>query len=394
LTSILIDMINVKAMSWLTSEEALSALGTKPQSLYASVSRGRIRVRPDPNDPRRNLYAGDDIERLARRAAGRRKSTVVAADAIRWGDPVLPSAITTVRDGRLYYRGRDVLALADTASLEDTAALLWQVPRVELSPSGPIASEQKPSLAAALSALAVRTADDAPTLGPAPQLLRRDAAEILSLLATALGGQATGPAHRRLAAGWRRPEAAGLLRRALVLLADHELNASAFAVRVAVSTGASLTAATLAGLATLTGPLHGGAAAAVGALATELQQRGPAVAAKTWTGRERLPGFGHPLYPDGDPRAEALLDGFPLPPVYGELARIGRDMTAEAPNVDFALAAFAAAFALPAGAPLELFALARSVGWLAHALEQIETGALIRPRATYTGPEPEPTPLP
>ena len=103
---------------------------------------------------------------------------------------------------------------------------------------------------------------------------------------------------------------------------------------------------------------------------------------------EPIPGFGHRLYPDGDIRAEALLRQFEVPSEYAALARAAAEVVGEAPNVDFALAAITARFALPAGAPTTLFALSRSVGWLAHMLEQAASATPIRPRARYTGPAP------
>ena len=102
-------------MSWLTAEQALNLLGTKSQTLYANVSRGRIRAKPDPADTRRSLYLTDDVKRLAARHAGRRKTEAVAADAIQWGDPVLPSALSTVSEGRLFYRGQDAAKLAEVS---------------------------------------------------------------------------------------------------------------------------------------------------------------------------------------------------------------------------------------------------------------------------------------
>src|SRR5262245_30610004 len=110
---------------WMTSEEALARLGSKVQTLYANVSRGRIRAKPDPADSRRSLYNAEDVERLAARTRGRRSDAAVAADAVRWGDPILPSAVSTVVAGRLYYRGRDAAELSRGMSLEETAALLW-----------------------------------------------------------------------------------------------------------------------------------------------------------------------------------------------------------------------------------------------------------------------------
>ena len=377
-------------MSWLTAEEALAALGTKPQSLYASVSRGRIRARPDPTEPRRSQYDRDDVERLARRAAGRRRAETVAADAIRWGDPVLTSSISTIIDGRPYYRGRDAVALADTASLEEVAGLLWRSERAEFISPHPPGIRAGAPLETAFLAIAARAGSDVAAPEPESKGVAAEASAIVGMLAMALTGEGGGtPLHRRIAAAWRRPEAAGLIRQALVLLADHELNPSTFAARIAASTGAPLSAAVLAGLATLVGPSHGGAPRMVAQLVTETDRRGPAAATGSWSGRQgHLAGFGHPLYPGGDPRAAVLLAGFPLPPAFARFAAIARELTGEVPNVDFALAALSAAFDLPPDAPLQLFLLARSVGWLAHAMEQIATGGQIRPRANYVGPAP------
>ena len=103
-------------MDWLTANEALTLLGTLPQTLYANVSRGRIKARRDPNDSRKSLYRGEDVRRLAKRAAGRRRQETVAAEAIRWGEPVMPSSLSTVENGRLLYRGRDAVELSGDIS--------------------------------------------------------------------------------------------------------------------------------------------------------------------------------------------------------------------------------------------------------------------------------------
>jgi citrate synthase len=380
-------------MSWLTAEQALEKLGTKPQTLYANVSRGRIRAKADPSDPRRSLYNAADVMRLAERHAGRRKTETVAADTIQWGDPVLPSAISTILDGRLYYRGRDAATWAELATLEETAALLWN--------SGPIAAalgktQGSPSLERAFVLLAQRVTHDLPTLGRSSKVLRAEAQDILSTVATALAPDTTAsPLHLRLAISWSRPEAADCIRRALVLLADHELNASTFATRVAASSGATLSAAVLSGLSTLTGPLHGSAWQSVVSLIAEVNARGASQTIRqALTQGRALPAFGHPLYPDGDIRAKALMSNFSLPPSYAELATAGQEIIGEGVNIDFALTAMSAAFDLPEDAPLVIFALARTVGWQAHAMEQVESGHLIRPRARYTGPAVEaPAPL-
>lgn len=378
-------------MSWLTAEEALQALKTKPQTLYANVSRGRIRAKADPSDPRRSLYQAADVQRLAERHAGRRKAETVAAETIRWGDPILSSAISTVIGGRLFYRGRDVARLAETATLEETAALLWNSAEALSCSPGAGTGDTSPSLQTAFLALAERVTSDLPSLGRSQTALRREACGVLSTVADALApGPSDWPLHLRLAASWDRPDAADCLRQALVLLADHELNASAFTARVTASAGAALSAAVLSGLATLTGPLHGAAWQGVNALIEAAAALGAEQAIRrTLAQGNRLPAFGHPLYPDGDIRALTLLSHFDLPPVFAEVRQTGEAIIGEKVDIDFALAAMAAAFDLPKEAPIIVFSLARSAGWLAHAMEQIESGQLIRPRARYTGPAAE-----
>ena len=375
-------------MSWLTAEAALAQLGTKPQTLYANVSRGRIAAKPEPADPRRSLYSSEDVERLAARQHGRRKAETVAAQSIAWGDPVLNTAISTVIGGRLYYRGEDAAVLSRHADLEAIAALLWQ--------SGPIVFHSPPvgsvgdGVTPAFMALAMLASTDMPSLERSSTVLHQEAAKVVGAVGAAVtGGRSNRPLHERLAAHWQRPEAADILRRALVLLAEHELNASTFATRVAASTGASLAAAVLAGLATLSGPRHGGAAAAMLDLEVTAQRLGPEGAVRSYLAQGRaLPCFGHRLYPDGDVRGLELMQHFALPPLYQGLSAAGEAAVGERPNVDFALAALTAAYDLPQTAPLTLFALGRTIGWLAHALEQAESGALIRPRAHYVGPAP------
>ncbi|OEO29564.1 citrate synthase [Devosia insulae DS-56] len=377
---------------WLSATEALARLGSKPQSLYASVSRGRIRAKPDPADTRRSLYREEDVDRLAARARGRRSSATVASEAISWGDPVLPSAISTVSGGRLYYRGVDAIELATTATLEDVATLLWDGPwSLPASAPGPVAATP---MAAAFAALAERAVLGVPSSGLGPWQLRGEAAGVLGCVADAMLGAGAGPLHVRLADSLGRPRAAEVLRRTMVLLADHELNPSTFAARVAVSTGASLPAGALAGLATFTGPRHGTAAAAVLALALDIGPHAdrPGDGLREWLGEGRvIPGFGHRLYPRGDLRAEALLAAIEVPASFRRLALTAEALLGDRPNVDYALAAVSAAYDLPPHAPATIFALARTVGWLAHMLEQVASGQLIRPRARYVGPAVEAT---
>jgi citrate synthase len=186
---------------------------------------------------------------------------------------------------------------------------------------------------------------------------------------------------------------AELLRTALVLLADHELTSSAFAARIASSTGASLPACLLAGLSTLSGPLHGDASGQVRALFAEVARSGEdAVVDHYLSTALPLPGFGHHLYPDGDPRAAALLSLFEAPPVIGRFIAKVTSLTGLHPTIDVALAALVAQHRLPADAAFALFATARSVGLLAHSIEQLGVAQVIRPRGRYSGPAPEAPP--
>jgi len=195
--------------------------------------------------------------------------------------------------------------------------------------------------------------------------------------------------HLRLARAWSKPQAAQSIRYALVLLADHELNASTFATRVAISTGAPLAAGLLTGLSTLMGPRHGGASSALESLVQSAYTDGAERALGDWlkTG-QRLPAFGHPLYSRGDPRAQALLTTIDLPPVFKDLQIAAEALTGDLPNIDFAMTAMAHAYRLPSNAPFKVFAIARFAGWIAHALEQCQTPELIRPRAQYVGAKP------
>jgi citrate synthase len=380
---------------WIDAEQAMATLGVRAQTLYAYVSRGRVAAAAHPDDPRRSLYRASDIAALAARKARGRRAADVAAEAIAWGEPVLPSAITTVIGGRLFYRGQDAVDLARMHSLEQVARLLRGGQGAPLKGPEPRKPKKGDTPRARLFAtLAVRAGLDPPARGRAPLALALEAAGLLEAAADAVAGAlGEGPIHHRLAQAWGLDApGADLVRRALVLLADHELNASTFAVRVAASTGASLAAASLAGLAALSGPLHGGMAARVEMFVDEAQRRGAARAvAERLAQGAPTPGFGHPLYPDGDPRAAALLEAFAAPQDLADLRRETEAATGQRPNIDFALVALARACALPADAPFSLFAVGRMAGWHAHAIEQLQTGQLIRPRARYIGEKPATT---
>jgi citrate synthase len=246
--------------------------------------------------------------------------------------------------------------------------------------------------------LANLAAEDLAALDLTPAGIARTGRTILYELAACVGetALASEPVHRRLAALWRLDPAGGdIVRRCLVLLADHELNASTFVSRCVASTGATPYAVVSGALAALSGRRHGGASARAEALFHEISQRGDpmAVMAARLARDEHLPGLGHPLYPEGDPRADALLAAaIAAVPASRSLIEAAvaaaRQLSGQRPNVDFALAAATTALGLPQGAALSLFVVGRTVGWIAHAIEQYESRILIRPRARYIGKRP------
>jgi citrate synthase len=243
----------------MTAEAALARLSVARQTLYAYVSRGLVRTRPAPDSPKRKLYDQRSIEALLERQTRSRARQAVAASTIDFGEPVLVSRITRIVDGTLLYRGQDATVLAATATLEETAALLWEAPAFPILPASEYATNDPgPPITRCMRHVAGLA-------GPAiwgrhATALHTDAAVLLRQIAEAVcGASASGALHETMATAWGVDTmGASLIRRALVLCADHELNASAFAVRVVASTGAALPACLLGGLAALSGPLHGG----------------------------------------------------------------------------------------------------------------------------------------
>ncbi|HEV7721926.1 MAG TPA: citrate/2-methylcitrate synthase [Iamia sp.] len=394
---------------WLTSRQACERLGVRPQTLYAYVSRGLLASVAHDG---RSRYDPEQIAALAQRTArGRRPGRF---------EVTIDTEITRIeRQGRLSYRGVAIEDVVGRWSFERTAAWLWTgIDRGE--PERPWTADAA-RVRAAVAAQAGLPDDVAPGArlrvalaaigaGPAPTPADGDprgpeaARTIIATLVAALPviGPAPTGARRGLMAAqvWARvsprparPAAVALLDATLVALADHELATSTLGVRVATSTGAGLEAALLAGLATLSGPLHGAAAEPVRAMLVDARRRGAAAAVDAATGRGGwIPGVGHAVYEDVDPRTVLVLDQL------GDVASPGRRAAVDAVmaelrrrrlaplNVDLALGAVLDAGGLVAGAAEVVFAVARTAGWVAHAREESRHRLRYRARALYTGP--------
>jgi citrate synthase len=397
---------------WMGAAEAARALGITLPTLYAYVSRGLIRSERGTGATRARRYARDDVDRLRRRADERRNPDKVAAHALQWGMPVLESSITLIADDTLYYRGHDAVALARTASVATVASLIWAGrldAAIAPAPSrgaenaarrrGVVAPAHDPFIVRAQATLALAGAADPQAFDRRPEHVARTGWRILDLLAGVAVSRPRGASlDEALARGWRvRAGGEDVIRAALILSADHELNVSAFTARCVASAGSHPYAVTIAGLAALQGVKHGGSTARVESMLASSRRERSIRAALTERLRHgtRIDGFGHPLYPNGDPRATALLamlaEHFPRSPelrFVREVARVTTSLTAEHPNLDFALGAVSRVLGLPAASGLTLFAIGRTIGWIGHAIEQYAVDQIIRPRARYVGAAP------
>ncbi|WP_141584001.1 citrate/2-methylcitrate synthase [Actinomadura sp. WMMA1423] len=399
---------------WIDARAAAERLGVKPATLYAYVSRGVLRRRHAP-DGRRSLFDAAQVEELARRGRPRRPPGP--------GELAIESAITALGADRHYYRGRDALEMAGDRAFEDVAGWLWTgrdgreepwraredgvaaaVAAQSGLPPGLLPLDRLHLIVAALAATdPLRHHLDPEGVTATGRAL---VAGLVGALppANAAGNRADGAGGvaERL---WNRlcprpPDDAGLLRAfeaAMILLADHELAASTVAARVAASVRADPYAVVASGLGVLSGPLHGGASYGAERLIAEVAD--PAAASRVigerLRGGERVPGFGHSVYRSGDGRAVLLMDLVrAAAPGHERLAAAEAvlDEAARrrlpAPNVDFSLATLGAVAGLVPGAGEAVFAVARTAGWLAHALEEYGRSGPLRPRAVYVGPEP------
>jgi citrate synthase len=405
-------MINVDR---LTTAEAAERLGVKPETLYAYVSRGLIERHRAPGGP--STFDARDIERLAR--TGRRSRTLPPI--------VFPSALTLIEDGVLRYRGRDAVALTAEHRFEEIAEWLWNgawttapawpidlplLDRVQEA-QAPLGDHVLPIDRFRVIAAVVGARDRRDDIGGEDVLA--SARRLIRLLAHGLpradrrDARRSEPARTIAEVLWTRltrlprtPQRVAVLDTVLGLLADHELASSTLAARLAAMVRAEVPEVVGAGLNVLGGLRHGGASLGIEALFREAGRSGVTAALAGRWGEGDRPGpspdgFGHPLYPGGDPRATAILARLAgLDPPGDRLAVVERLLAATearglpAPNVDVALAAVAFCADMAPGSGEATFALARAAGWIAHAVEQYDQPTFMRARVDYVGDRPAP----
>ncbi|MDN0197513.1 citrate synthase [Streptomyces sp. S.PNR 29] len=409
----------VDAERRLSTKEAAELLGVKPETVYAYVSRGQLGSRRVPGG-RGSTFDAKEVEALARRNRRERGGTSSSGDELS-----VRTRITLIDKDRYYFRGVDAAELAARHTYEEVAEWLWTGrPRPGATFTAPQAS-----VAVARRAVKALPEHTAPTdrlrvaavAAAAADPLRFDLSEeavlgtartLIPTLVAALppmwhDHRDEGPlAHRLWARLSGRPaDEASLhvLDTALGLLADHDLAASTLAVRVAASARAHAYAAVSAGLGVIEGPLHGAASGLAHRLLLEVLDQGsaaPVIADELRAGR-RIPGLGHRLYPGEDPRARALFALLEEIPRAAPALAAARDIVATTArhtplhaNVDLALAVLTASSGMPATAGETIFAVARTAGWIAHALEEYgERPLRMRPSGFYVGPKP-PQPMP
>jgi len=419
--------------TYLSAAEAARRLGVKPATLYAYVSRGLL-SRDKAEDGKSSRFDSDEIERLARRGRPRRPAGAV--------DITVESAITEITGDSLRFRGLDVTLLAVRRTFEEVAELLWtgefppspaggppwratpaalasgraaqaglpartrplerlQVIVPAMAATDPLRLQlDQPAVFAAARALIAGMVDCLPppaATSNRPESPPTPSAPSTSQALSAPDNSAVPIAERLWSRLCERRPAPGLLQAlsaALVLLADHELAASTLAARAAASVRADPYAVVGTGLGAMSGALHGGASLGVETLMAAAHGRDdvPRVVGELLRRGEKVPGFGHFIYRGGDPRAILLLDLVRrAAPKSGQLAIAEaiatevRQKSLPEPNIDFAVATLARVAGMVTGSAEAIFAVSRTAGWIAHALEAYDARAPLRPRAVYVG---------
>jgi citrate synthase len=402
---------------YMNAQQAADYLGVSRQTLYAYVSRGLLDSIDAGDDGRQRRYRKSDLERLRRRGDAASGDEPEAGDALHWGRPSIETDVGGA--GRRGPRYRDTTLrqlLRDDASFAQTAATLWldtdDAWRISADDLAAFDTEACPRHRPDNPLVALRLAAIDEAASRTPQTPRRDALRVVWIRLISrtarywLGPKSASDKHllgrmpplspAQLVAAIGLPDAPStssnvrLIDQTMTIVAEHGLNASTFAGRVAASTDAGLVDGVTAALAAFDGQRHGRHCEIVRQMVEALRQsdRSPTAFIESRIHDEdSLPGFGHPLYEHGDPRYSLLRDAIDQhgpnePPieVYDALTHAASASGLASPNLDVGLALLADSLELPPGHVSFIFAAGRLSGWLAHILEQHQRGELLRPR--------------
>ncbi len=399
-------------MTSLTTTQAAHRLGVKPATIYAYVSRGMLVTQPSA-DGRHSLFSASQVELLAHRGRPRQASRANSLDF------TIETAITSISQQHLKYRGHDAIDLSRMATFEQVANLLlmgslddhvpWPVRSLTVPTASsvfdhvsltsivagaadPFRNDLSPNSVAHITRTLISAVVDSPAVnGRIPRLQLNDATYRSTI---------AGRLWARLSERRPLPGLVAALNAALVLMADHELAVSTVAARVTASTRADPYAVIGAGVAAVSGPLHGGASRAARRMleAAMLQSEHGTQGVERAAGEAlklhaMYPGFGHKVYKNGDPRADELLSLLRLTAggskemsvVDGIIAAVRKRRDIR-PNIDMALAAFGLVAGFPEDSGESIFAVARIAGWSAHAIEEFAEEPLrFRARAVFVG---------
>ncbi|MGZ3144125.1 citrate synthase [Lentzea chajnantorensis] len=371
----------------LTTTQTARRLGVKPATVYAYVSRGLL---TSTKLNRASMFDVAEVEALAQRT-GARGAVAAVTDRIR-------TRISLLEHDRLFYRGRSAVELSGTRRFEDVAQWLWtavETTGVEF-PEGQEIWMALPDSATLTDRVRVAVA-----LAGAGDPLRFDLdravstakaliADVVESLPLIQRPQGTDIADRLWARLSPEPPQPAVLNAALVLLADHDLAVSTMAARVAASARAHPYAVVSAGLGAMEGQKHGTASTLTHRFLLQAAPDPMAAVAERLRAGEPIPGFGHAVYERHDPRADHLLA---LLRTHGDADLVADRVIATQPltfpNVDLALAQLGVTFQMSPDAGEAIFAIARIVGWIAHAIEEYaEPGLRFRTLGVYTGDRP------
>jgi citrate synthase len=394
----------------LTAADVAARLGVKRDTVYAYVSRGLLSRRHE-SGAAGSLYDPAEVEALSRRSRKAAPSQAVT--------PAFRSALTTIAHGALYYRGLPVCSLALERRFEDVVRLLWHgaldrgsepiFPRVRsertLAAIGRRLDKHVLPLERLSCLVPFLAARDSMRHDTSRRQVARKAAGLMVSLLCAMeqGSAPLDDSHAALI--WSRlsprPATPGLLAAldaALMLAADHDLGApSTAAVRLAAAVRSDIYSVVSVGLNS-GGADQSASAAAIESDLSELEvhhDAGRLLGDRLRQGRE-MQGFGHPAYPEGDPRARLVLDMLRRSgeadrevAALDEIIGLQRQRGREPPNIGFAIAAVAHCAHMQRGSAELVFICARMAGWVAHAMEEYDAPqTLPRFKSIYVGPQP------